>query len=129
VKLESECLLPSFYDNGDLRTEVFRGIPQRIAKTLQGAGMTRTSTRRFYNVVRRAYDRYRVDPKRRFGPSREMIESLEPLVAYSQTREGGTPPCFSTFIKHYVDLAVREERNLRGFKYLFQSVVAFITRK
>ena len=92
ARLDEECLLSSLYDNGGLRSEVFRGIPQKIAKSFENAGMKSTSIRRFYNMVRHAYDRYRFDPNHRFDPSREIIESLESLAIYSQTREV-TAPC------------------------------------
>ena len=128
VNLEQRLLLNSFYEGENLRREVFQDVPEQIALTFDRAGMKSTSVRRFYNVVRMAYDKYRFSPERDFSVSRELIQSLDHLATYNQTREV-TMPCFTKFIKHYIDLAEKSPENLRGFKLLFESVIGFMPKK
>lgn len=127
VNLPQHLLLDSFYDGENLKREVFRDIPEQIANTFKDADMKSTSLRRFYNVVRRAYDKYRFSDAHDFAPSRELIQSLDHLASYSQTRDV-TKPCFTKFIKHYIDIAEKSPENLRGFKMLFESVIGFMPK-
>ncbi|MFB3787119.1 MAG: type III-A CRISPR-associated protein Csm2 [bacterium] len=128
VTLAPHLLLNSFYEGDNLRREVFRDIPEQIAQIFDQAGMKSTSVRRFYNVVRLAYDKYRFSADREFAASRELIQSLDHLATYNQTREV-TKPCFTKFIKHYIELAEKSPENLRGFKLLFESVIGFMPKK
>lgn len=128
TQLDDQLLLQSFYDGDQLKSEVFRGIPENIAEQFEEAGMKSTSIRRFYNVVRQAYDRYRFDPKHNFSPSKELIESLDHLVVYSQSRDV-TKSCFTKFVKHYIELAAQNPQNLRAFKKHFESVIGFMKKK
>ncbi len=113
-----------FSSNQSIRhEEVYRETSEGIAQEFMKAQLKASSIRRFYECVRAAYERYLQNHS--FEEAKESIYRLRPLATRSETR-GITKRCFTDFMKHYIDVTVKSERNLRGFKELFMSVICYM---
>ncbi|MCG3200105.1 MAG: hypothetical protein GHCLOJNM_04635 [bacterium] len=121
------CLDSFFTPDGAIREEVYiktaKGIAQALAEDTPT--VTTASVRRFFESVRAAYDRYLQE--RSYPKALEGIFRLHPLAKRSQDR-GITNAAFTDFIFHYANLTAKDEKNLRGFKELFMSVVCYLKK-
>jgi len=120
--------LEGFYGpSGAIRREVYMDTAEGIAQEFNASELTTASIRRFFEQVRAAYEKYLQDPDHSYDRAMEGIYRLRPLAGKSEER-GITKKCFTEFIEHYVNLAAKDERNLKGFKELFMSVIGYLRK-
>ena len=127
--LKREFLLDSlFTESGSIRPEVYQTVSKGIAEQFSKVDITRSAIRRFFEVVRTASEQYQWESGQIDDPIKEKLNRLLPLAHYSQQRKV-TKQCFTDFMNHYINLATKDPKNLRGFKELFMSVVAYLQRE
>jgi CRISPR/Cas system CSM-associated protein Csm2 small subunit len=122
--LPKHLKLDGFYTpSGAIRPEVYVNIAKEIASFFNNADLKTASVRRFFEPVRAAYERYLRD--RSFECAMERLYRLRPLAQKSEERQI-TKPCFTDFMEYYIELTSKDQRNLKGFKELFMSVMCYL---
>lgn len=128
-KLIKDYKLESFYtDSGSILPKVYIETSEGIAEQFYDAQISRTSIRRFFEVVRTNYEKYQRDPNQPYEKIMEGIYRLRSAAHYSQIRKV-TKQCFTDFMYHYIELASKDPKNLRGFKELFMCVICYLKSK
>lgn len=126
----------SFYDeSGFLKREVFIETAEAIADRFKEAKLTQTSLRRLFGPLKAEQNRLRLNSPtspQAFGPAREALYRLIPLVESYTKREIHRRTDFSVFLqflREHCDLACKEAREFIGFVELFTSVIARLKPK
>lgn len=125
AQLTDKCKIDGFYtETGVLRKEIYDEISNEIAMIFTKEDLKSSALRRFYESVRATQEKYQSNTNRNYEEAISELNRLKPLVEYSEKRDV-TPRCFTDFMKYYIDLTEKDERNLKGFKELFMSVVGY----
>lgn len=114
----------TFYEDKNLKKEVFLDIPERIAKLFAKGNMGMNKLRAFFCMVRNAYDVLTLDKKQCFDNIKSQLYALQRAVE-DRTRRGVTPESFRQFITHYLPIALKNKEELYGFMELYRSIIAY----
>jgi CRISPR/Cas system CSM-associated protein Csm2 small subunit len=126
----SDCIFKdSFYaQDGYLRREIFIEAAEKMADLLQSEGMTQTSIRHLFNMIKATEMRLKVDKNLPNGFIRENFLKFVTHTEY-QFRRGVVRDLFKEFVESHKDLAVKDRKEFRGFVEYLTSIVARMKQK
>ena len=128
--LPPECIFKdSFYaSDGYLKKEIFMGAAQKMSLEFQSEGMTQTSIRHLFNMIKAIEMRLKADKDLSLGFVRENFYKFVTHTEY-QTNRGVLRPLFKEFIESHSDLAVKDKKEFKGFVEYLTSIVARMKQK
>lgn len=118
----NDYLKDGYFDEYGLRRWVFAEGARKVANQLTAANMKSTSLRRFYNRLK-AIDEF-FQRQKDFGVVRPKLYAFQIMAEDAQAREV-VPSEFVQFVRQNVVLAVKDEKQFKGFLEYLQSVVAY----
>lgn len=117
-----------FTETGAIKKQVYMETAENIAEIFTNSGISPTIIRKFFESVRAVHEKYSQDPQKNFDNAMASLYRIIAIANKSEDR-GVTKRCFTDFLDHYVTISEKNERNLKGFKELFMSVVCYTKDK
>lgn len=125
----SYLLLKEYYDEeGNIKKEIFIGIPQKIAKIFEQEIIPNTRKHLSNKQVRMFHsDIARIRGlllRKKFSELRQhLMESL--IKMEYQLKRDLVTKSFSEFYRHHINIALTSEKEFEGFYHHFDSVVSY----
>jgi CRISPR-associated protein Csm2 len=125
-----ECIFKdSFYEaDGYLKKEVFMDSAHKMSAIFQAEGMTQTSIRHLFNMLKAIEMRMKADKDLPLGLIRENFYKFVAHTEY-QTKRAVIKEVFRDFIESHSDIAVKDKKEFRGFVEYLTSIVARMKQK
>jgi CRISPR/Cas system CSM-associated protein Csm2 small subunit len=118
----NDYLLREYYDqDGNLKKEIFIGVPQKIADIFAGDRLSTKQLRDFHGVISRVRKKAAL---KGIESERATLYKCQADLEH-QLKRGVVPLSFVQFMKHHLALAERDEKSLEGFFRHFDSVVCY----
>jgi len=134
VSLPGECVFNTFYDAKNfLKREIFIESAEKAAKTFMDAGISQTSIRNLFHLVKAMDNRQRSEKTLDFGLVREAFFKFHRQVVYNVNRKGDKGPLlhpvFKDFTDRHLDVATKDGREYSGFVEYLTSILARLKTK
>lgn len=118
----NDYLIKEYYDReGNLKKEIFIGVPQKIADIFAGDRLGTKQIRDFHGVIAKARKKAAL---KGIASVRATLYKCQTDIEY-QLKRGIVPPSFVRFMKHHLALADRDENFLEAFFQHLDSVVCY----
>lgn len=128
--LPESCIFKEsfFDDDGYLKRDVSMEASERMARLLENEGMTQTSIRNLFNMIKNADMRLKSDPDLPLGFVREQYSKFVTQTEY-QFKRGIVKKNFRDFVVAHEGMAIRNRKEFQGFVDYFAAIVARIKIK
>lgn len=129
VFLPPECVFKTFYDDkGFLKREIFIESAEKASKVFMDAGISQTSLRNLFHLVKSMDNRQRSEKNLDFGIVRETYLKFHRQVVYNANRKGDKGPLlhpvFKEFADKHLDVVTKDGREYSGFVEYLTSILA-----
>lgn len=123
--LPENLLLRSYCDDsGNIKKEIFIGVPETLATIFARDGLKNSQLRDFHCRISRARNKCVL---KGIDTVRPMLWECQKHSAY-QVKRQQIPESFVMFIKHHIQIAEKSEENLEGFYQHFDAVVCYFPK-
>ncbi len=122
----NDYLIKGYYDQeGNLKKEIFVGVPQKIADIFAGDRLGTKQLRDFHGVIAMARKKSAL---KGIAAVRTILYKCQTDTEY-QFKRGVVPSSFVQFMKYHLALAERDEKSLEAFFQHFDSIVCYFPIK
>lgn len=133
-KAVTGLLLQEYYDTTGamICDKIYVEVPQKLAKIFHYDGLTETQVHSIYEKILRAKE---ISSYKGFTYAKPILSKLYPEIEEKLKREIKKdkkpvfPQSFAIFLKHHLNLALKNEKNLKGFCEHLYSVIAFLPKE
>lgn len=127
-KLDEKYVFDTFYDGEFLKKDVFLGKAEEAANFFRQRGVTQTSFRNIFYMLKDAQKRLKKG-KMEFGEAKVKFYEVVRLVDYQVNREVIKTGAFADLFKKHLELATKNEREFIGFVEYLTSILARLKQK
>lgn len=121
----SSLLLETYYDDkNNLLKEIFIGLPEKLAKIFHKDKLTITQLINFYQKIQRACNNALLHG---IDIAKPIIYECHRDLEY-QLKRGLIPRSFFKFMKHHLEIAEKNEKELEGFRQHLESILAYFPK-
>ncbi len=126
AQLPSECVFDTFYQDGELRREIFVEAAEKMAGILSRQRMTATSFRNLFKIVKPAANRLKAEPDFDFGSAKTKVYEFYRQVQYMRKRDVISSDVFVEFVQKHLDVMTANQDEFFGFVEYLTSIMAYM---